>query len=177
MLRILVSATIGATLIGCAAPNRVSYSTVNAAPRAFVRRGPADVDVFVGKPPSRQHLDVGLFEVYQGSTFDGTGLSTEDMVRTLRLHAGLRGCDAVQLMGVELAGRGDWRVVRGVCEMYTDAQAQRSVGSIRVPFEPLPGEGTTCTPADPELGPGGNPLPPCPDPLVCSNKVCVSPYQ
>jgi len=176
-MRILVSATIGAALIGCAAPNTVSYSTVNAAPRAFVRRGPGGVDVFVGKPPFRPHMDVGLFEVYQGSTFDGTGLSTEDMVRTLRLHAGLRGCDAVQVMGVELAGRGNWRVVRGVCEMYTDAQAQKSASPIAAPVEPLPGEGTACRQPDAELGPVGNPLPPCPDPLVCSHKVCVSPYQ
>ena len=177
-MRILVSATIGAALIGCAAPNTVSYSTVNAAPRAFVRRGPGGVDVFVGKPPFRPHMDVGLFEVYQGSTFDGTGLSTEDMVRTLRLHAGLRGCDAVHVMAVELAGRSYWRIVRGVCEMYTDAQAtQRSGGAIGAPFEPLPGEGTTCKPPDPELGPVGNQEASCPDPLVCSNKVCVSPYQ
>ena len=94
----MVSATV---ILGCAAPNAVVYSPVNTPPRAFVRRTPASVDMFVGKPPTRPHVDVGMFEVYQGRQNDGAGLSTEEMFVTLRLHAALRGCDAVQVMGVE----------------------------------------------------------------------------
>ena len=53
-------------ILGCATPNAVVYSPVNTPPRAFVRRTPASVEMFVGKPPTRPHVDVGMFEVYQG---------------------------------------------------------------------------------------------------------------
>lgn len=157
--------------VGCATPNEVAYSTLNSPPRAFVRRAPGSVDVFAGKPPTRPYVDVGLFEVYQGRENDGSGHSTEDMLRTLRLHAALRGCDALQIMGVELAGKYLLRVVRGVCEIYTDPQAQQA--SKGPPPERLPGEGQPCgvTP-----GPTGVPAD-CVHPLVCSNAVCASPYQ
>src|SRR5206468_10026927 len=115
---VLIMSMMCAALLGCAMPNHVTYATVNAPPRAFVRRGPASVDVFVSKPPTRPHVDVGLFEVYAGLNDDGVARSTEDMLGTLRLHAGLRGCDAVQVMDVEVAGRDYRRIVRGVCEMY-----------------------------------------------------------
>ena len=113
---ILLTAT-ATVILGCATPNAVVYSPVNTPPRGFVRRAPASVDVFVGKLRTGPHVDVGMFEVYQGRKNDSSGLSTEDMFATLRLHAALRGCDAVQVMGVELAGREERRVVRGVCEM------------------------------------------------------------
>jgi len=204
--------TTWAGVVGCAAPNSVVYSTINAPPRAFARRSPDRVDVFVGKPPVRPYVDVGMFEVYQGSDDDGTGHSTEDMLRTLRLHAALRGCDALQVLGVELAGKQYLRVVRGVCEMYTDPQALETDKHLTP--ERLPGEGQSCamatgsaancpgwgygqpcagtarptTPlaacsdrgpgqacaapaAGPTVGPDG-----CPDPLVCLNSVCASPY-
>jgi hypothetical protein len=114
------------------------------------------------------------------------------MLRTLRLHAALRGCDALQVLGVELAGRRYMRVVRGVCEMYTDPQALE-VDKHLIP-ELLPGEGQACSmPADrttplancSDRGPGltcGAPPadsatpPDCADPLVCLNSVCASPY-
>ena len=142
--------TTCATALGCAAPNTVVYSAVNAPPRAFVRRTPASVDVFVGRPPIRPCVDVGLFEVAQGSNEDGTGHSTEDMLRTLRLHAALRGCDALQVLGVEssrVLGNGRHRrtygsVVQGVCEMYTDPQAIEADKSLKP--ERLPGEGQSC---------------------------------
>ena len=186
--------TTFAGLLGCATSNAVVYSTINAPPHAFARRSPASVDVFVGKPPVRPYLDVGMFEVYQGHDDDGTGHSTEDMLRTLRLHAALRGCDALQVMGVELAGRTYLRVVRGVCEMYTDPQALEADQHLTP--ERLPGEGQSCTmPADPtkalascsDRGPGqpcaspapgsNAPLDSCPDPLVCLGSVCASPYH
>jgi hypothetical protein len=186
--------TTGLTILGCATPNGVVYSPVNAPPRAFVRRTPASVDVFLSKPPTRPHVDVGMFEVYQGRNDDGTGHSTENMLTTLRLHAALRGCDAVQVMGVELAGREESRVVRGVCEMYTDPEAIEAAKSLTP--ERLVGEGKACfvesdavmAPSDSTAQPStpglsGNPAPPgdavsnCPYPLVCSAKgVCTSPY-
>jgi hypothetical protein len=203
--------TTFAGLVGCATPNSVVYSAVNTPPRAFARRSPASVDVFVGKPPVRPYVDVGMFEVYQGSNDDGTGHSTEDMLGTLRLHAALRGCDALQVLGVELAGKTYLRVVRGVCEMYTDPQAEEADKHLTP--ERLPGEGQSCavtadstscpawgygqpcaTAAGPttppatcsDRGPGqacaaaaGSTSFPggCPDPLVCLNSVCASPYH
>jgi hypothetical protein len=197
--------TASATVIlGCATPNGVVYSPVNMPPRAFVRRAPASVEVVVGKPPTRPHVDVGMFEVYQGRNDDGTGQSTENMLISLRLHAALRGCDAVQVMGVELAGRDESRVVQGVCEMYTDPEAIEA--DKKLTPERLPSEGQACvvqsdsvlpsdrmipgnTPAQPSAQPGTTPLSSnaapvsdaltsCPYPLVCSARgVCMSPYQ
>jgi hypothetical protein len=175
--------TSAIVILGCATPNAVVYSPVNAPPRAFVRRTPATVDMFVGKPPTRPHVDVGMFEVYQGRRDDGSGLSTEEMFGTLRLHAALRGCDAVQVMGVELAGRHEWRVVRGVCEMYTDPEAIEADKTLRA--ERIPGEGKRCTPVptDTALPPSTSAAPSdaltgCVYPLVCAgNGVCVSPYR
>ncbi|HTB60084.1 MAG TPA: hypothetical protein VLC06_19560 [Polyangia bacterium] len=189
----MICLTTFAGLLGCATPNSVVYSTINTPPRTFARRAPASVDVFVGKPPVRPYVDVGMFEVYQGQNDDGTGHSTEEMLRTLRLHAALRGCDALQVLGVELAGKAYLRVVRGVCEMYTDPQAQEADKQL-IP-ELLPGEGQACAmPPDPtastancsDRGPGLTCGPPpassttppdCPDPLVCLSGVCASPYR
>ena len=140
---VIILTAFATVILGCATPNAVVYSPVNAPPRAFVRRTPASVDVFVSKPPTRPHVDVGMFEVYQGRKDDGSGLSTEEMFATLRLHAALRGCDAVQVMGVELAGREESRVVRGVCEMYTDPEAIEADKTLRA--ESVPGEGKPCT--------------------------------
>jgi len=169
------AAAAGAVLLGCGLtnPDMVTYANVNSPPRAFTRRAPASVDVFIGKPPTRPHVDVGLFEVYQGANKAGAPSTTEDMIGSLRFHAGLRGCDAVQILNVELAGKVSWRIVRGVCEMYTDAQAAETAGKI-APLPPLPGEGSRCSPPDPNMTPN---MPECPDPLVCSNRVCVSPYR
>jgi hypothetical protein len=160
-------------VIGCAAPNHVVYSAVNPPPRAFQRRTPETVEVVFGKPPDRAHLDVGVFEVYQGRNDDDSGRSTEDMVRTLRLHGALRGCDAVQIMGIELVTRRrsvDERVVRGVCEVFTDDQAQHAAAPASVPL--LPGEGKVCFENNPDTI-----ISPCTDPLVCESQHCVSPYH
>jgi len=169
---------VSAALAGCATANSAVYSAINPAPHAFVRRDPAAVDMFVGKQPARPYVEVGLFEIYAGSDENGVERSTEDMMGTLRLHAALRGCDAVQVLGVELAGKHYWRVVRGVCVMYTDAQAQEAASLIAV-YKPLTGEGAACDPPPPATGgtlPPYTPAP-CPDPLVCTNKVCASPYR
>jgi len=170
-----------ATASGCVViPHAVSYSAVNAPPRPFVRRAPADVDVFVGKPPARPYVDVGLFEVTQGTTDEGSRTPTESMIKSLRMHAALRGCDAVQILGVELISSynhhvsHESRMVSGVCEMYTDEQAQ--LAAVRLASAsppPLPGEGKSCVAPD---GPTPE-QPPCPDPLVCAHNVCASPYQ
>lgn len=183
MSSVMFLTAFATVILGCATPNGVVYSPVNAPPRSFVRRTPASVDVFVSKPPTRPHVDVGMFEVYQGRKDDGTGLSTEAMFTTLRLHAALRGCDAVQVMGVELAGKEESRVVRGVCEMYTDPEAIEAAKTLTP--ERVPGEGRPCAVAQ-----GHAALPPstsvapsdaltgCLYPLVCSAKgVCASPYQ
>jgi hypothetical protein len=164
-----------AALAGCATANYVTYSAINSPPRALVRRDPGGVDIFVGKTPARSFVEVGLFQIDQG-----LGKSTEDMLATLRLHAGLRGCDAVQVIGVETAtyGRHNWEIVRGVCDVYTDAQAEQAANRIAV-FTPLAGEGAACNAGLPEAGatitaPGPGP---CPSPLLCTNKACASPYR
>ena len=94
----------------------------------------------------------------------------------LRFHAGLRGCDGVQVLDVEMAGKYYWRIVRGVCEIYTDAEAVEADAHVAPP-QPLPGEGRSCKPP-PTSGPltASEPTP-CPAPLVCANKVCASPYR
>lgn len=171
--RIAIPFAACAALLGCATPNSVTYAVINAPPRAFARRDPTTVDIFVGKTPARPFVEVGLFEVYAGWQSDGTDRTTEDLLGTLRLHAGLRGCDAVQVLGVELTGKTSWRIVRGVCDMYTDAQAEQTAGQGAV-FARLPGEGSSCAPR--ETGMTVAPTH-CPDPLICSNKVCVSPYR
>jgi hypothetical protein len=174
-----VAWTTCAAAIGCATPNRVTYSAINVPPRPLVRRAAADVEVVVGNPPGRSHVDVGLFEIGEGSTDDGAGLSTESMIATLRLHAALRGCDAVQVLGVayreEYKPRYARHVVTAVCKMYNDEQAQRAAGQARTaPPAPLADEGKSCTPPI-ETDPA--PYPSCREPLVCSNKVCASPYR
>jgi hypothetical protein len=132
------------------------------------------VDVTVGKPPARPSVDIGMFEVSQGMNDDGSGRSTASMIRTLREHAALRGCDAVQVMDVDSVGRNGCRVVRGVCEMYTDAEARQTTTPVgAAPPGRLPGEGQACI-----VGSGGSIAPPpCPYPLVCANSRCASPYQ
>jgi hypothetical protein len=174
----IAMAAIAATAIGCATdrPNTVVYSAVNQPPRPFVRRAPESVDVFVGRAPARPHLDVGLFEVYQGMNADGTLRSTEDMLASARLHAGLRGCDAVSIMNVELTGAyGRWRVVRGVCAVYTDEQAAQ-VQPNPTPPPPFPGEGQPCETQHSPYG-SGDYVDLCPNPLVCQDQHCVSPYH
>ena len=155
--------------IGCATPNRVVYSAVNQPPRPFQRKTADAVEVVIGKPPDRPHLEVGVFEVYQGHMEDGSGRSTEDMIRSLRFHGALRGCDAVQILSIELSGRYLHRVVSGVCEIYTDEQAVHA--AIVAPAPALPGEGHPCS-VDPE-----GVVVSCTDPLVCEQKRCVSPYH
>jgi hypothetical protein len=160
---------------GCATPNYVAYSPVNAPPRPFRRRTPAEVDVFLSGPALRPHADVGLFDVWQGSYNDDSGRSTQEMVESLRLHAALRGCDAVQLTTVEGPQYRRRGVMHAVCEMYTDAAASRPPASVPPPA-PLSGEGQSCVVR--AGGPmGGSAEGPCPDPLVCRSGVCASPYQ
>ena len=203
----VICLTALAGVLGCATPNSVVYSVVNAPPRAFARRSPESVEVFVGKPPVRPYVDVGIFEVYQGDEGDGSRRSTEDMLRTLRLHAALRGCDALQVLGVESAhtvtagghSKTYGGVVQGVCEMYTDSQALEADKSLKT--ERLPGEGKSCgmipsvSNAPGGLGARSEPVPvpsstsapapassggessDCPYPLVCAANVCVSPYR
>jgi hypothetical protein len=165
----VIGLTVGASLAGCAAEPVVVYSVVNQPPRAFVRRAPADVDVVLGKSPLRAHLDVGLFEVYQGQRPDGQSQTTQDMLDELREHAALRGCDAVQVLGVELFGKMNVRVVRGACEMYIDEASLRAAAK---PAPALPGEGQRCPI---EVGPHGDVVR-CPRLLVCRADLCVSPY-
>jgi len=86
-------------------------------------------------------------------------------------------------MGVELAGRHEWRVVRCVCEVYTDPEAIEADKTLR--GERIPGEGKPCTPvpADTALPPSTSAAPSdaltgCVYPLVCvGNGVCASPYR
>jgi len=93
------------------------------------------------------------------------------------------GCDAVQVMGVELAGREERRVVRGVCEMYTDPEAIEADKKLMA--ERIPGEGKPCTavPSDTARPPSTSAAPSdaltgCLYPLVCAGKgVCESPYR
>jgi hypothetical protein len=171
-MRTLVSvgtAALSLVAVGCATSNEVVYSAVNQSPTPFRRRPASSVEVLIGKPTSHPHVDVGLFEVYQGSAEDGMGRSTEDMIASLRTHAGLRGCDAVEIMDVELAGRYKNRVVRGACEMYTDASP--AAAAAPTPEQPFPSEGAVC-------GAATEGLHPCTSPMVCGAQGrCASPYR
>ena len=170
-LRTLVSvgtAVLSVAAVGCATPNLVVYSAVNGPPHPFRRRPASSVEVLIGNPTSRPHVDVGLFEISQGITNDAKRRSTEDMIGSLRVHAGLRGCDAVQVLNVELPGRSEWQVVRGVCEMYTDAPLVSAAAPAPAPV--FPSEGQACVPND-------NLSPICIDPMVCDNGHCASPYH
>lgn len=168
---IVTGLTLSLLAPGCAAPDRVVYSQINRPGRALQRRSPESVDVYLGQAPSRRHEEVGLFEVYQGQSLDGRGHSTEDMFRTLRLHAALRGCEAVQLLNVELPGKIPSRVVRAVCDIYVDEEGRRAA-DVLPPPPPLPGEKASCMPPGSQQS-----LAPCLDPLVCEDRQCVSPYR
>ena len=124
----------------------------------------------LGETPLRQRVDVGLFEVYQGQLPDGTWQSTEQMIQDLRIHAALRGCDAVRVWSVTGPSYRTLRIVRAACEMYTDIAAQRA--TIK-PAPPLPGEGERCPVT---VGPNGDVIA-CPGLLICQADRCVSPYS
>ena len=55
-----------------------------------------------------------------------------------------------------------------------DEEARRTANlGNTAPHPPLPGEGKACyVESVPQTTP-----PICPDPLICSNKLCVSPYR
>jgi hypothetical protein len=160
----------------CATPNAVTYSAVNPPPHPLVRRSAAEVDVVLVGAAPRPHVDVGLFEVEQGVRDDGYRRSTEDMIATLRLHAALRGCDAIQVLGPDRFAVGHHgrsaRVLRGVCAIYTDAPA-----APRSPLPPLPHEGERCGVTRGPAGEIPSASETCPDPLVCRQGGCASPYQ
>jgi hypothetical protein len=168
----LLIAPLAASIVtlGCATPNSVVYTAVNQTPRALQRVSPESVEIFLGKPPGRPHVEIGLFEVYQGQNDDSSGRSTEDMLQTLRQHAALRGCDAIQVLGVELAGKYLSRVVRAACEIYSDDEGQRAAAAHH-PATALPGEGRSCQDSNPSPGLE------CLDPLVCQKGRCASPYH
>ena len=165
--------TISLTTVGCATADSVVYTSVNESPRALQRRPAESVEVYFDKPLTRAHVDVGVFEIYQGQTDHGTGHSTGEMFQTLRLHGSLRGCDALRLLGIELAGTHRNRVVRAVCEIYEDEEAVRAAATLRRPA-PLPGEGKPCG-RDSDRSPMITPR--CIEPLICENRVCASPYK
>ena len=97
------------------------------------------------------------------------------MLASARMHAGLRGCDALSIMNIELTGAyGRWRVVRGVCAIYTDDRAAEASAT---PPPPLPGEGRVCETQQSPYGTSGPYLDVCPVPLLCEAKRCVSPYH
>jgi len=167
--------TIALAAIGCASVDNVVYTPVNESPRVLRTRIEESVDVFVGRPPTRPHVDVGIFEVYQGTTDSGSGHSTEEMLQTIRLHGALRGCDAIQILSVEVEGRYQNRVLRGVCETYTDERSARDATALR-PHAPLPGEGQYC--GDYTLSTRNPPeTAQCFAPLVCESHVCTHPYK
>jgi hypothetical protein len=166
----VIGLTIGVGLAGCVLRERtIVYSPINQAPHPFVRRTPADVEVVLGETPLRQHVDVGLFELYQGQLPDREWQSTEQMIRDLRTYAALRGCDAVRVWSVTGPSYQSPRILRAACEMYTDEAAQHA--SLK-PAPPLPGEGERCPRT---VGPNGDVIA-CPGPLVCQADRCVSPY-
>jgi hypothetical protein len=165
--------TIALTTVGCATADGVAYTPVNESPRVLEPRTAESVDVYFDKSPTREHVDVGVFEIYEGQMDDGTGHSTGEMFQTLRLHGSLRGCDALRVLGIELAGHYRTRVVRAVCEIYNDEEAVRAAATLRRPA-PLPGEGKACG-GDSDRGPIISPG--CIEPLVCANRVCASPYR
>jgi hypothetical protein len=167
----VTNVTVVAVMAGCATANRIEYTPVNPAPRSLKRRPLESVGVFVGAPPDRPHVDVGVFEVYQGDTASGAGRSTSEMLETVKKNSALLGCDAIHVFGIDVVGHrhgNSTRVVRAVCEVYTDDEARRAAET-RPALPALPGEGGGCNTG------GGVAL--CPEPLVCDNQVCVTPYR
>ena len=131
-----------------------------------MQRRPAEsVEVYLGKPPGRPHEEVGLFYVYQGLHDNLTGISTEELFQTLRVHAALRGCDAVQLLGTEFVRAR--QLMKAACDIYVDDEGRKAAAALRPP-PPLPREGTECAKLDTQ---------PCPEPLICETLRCVSPYR
>lgn len=88
----VMTITIALTTVGCATADGVVYTSVNDSPRVLKPRTAESVDVYFDKPPTRVHVDVGVFEIYQGQMDDGTGHSTGEMFQTLRLHGLPVGC-------------------------------------------------------------------------------------
>jgi hypothetical protein len=169
----VMTITMALTTVGCATADGVAYTPVNDSPRVLTPRPSDSVDVYFDKPPSRVHVDVGVFEIYQGQMDNGTGHSTGEMFQTLRLHGSLRGCDALRVLGIELGGTYRTRVVRAVCEIYNDEEGVRAAATLRRPA-PLPGEGKSCG-AESDRSPMITPR--CIEPLVCENRVCTLPYK
>jgi hypothetical protein len=175
---------LAGTAMGCFMPggpySLVKYTLVNQPPRPLVRRTPDSVDVFLGRPPDRPHVDVGLFEARRELADVGYYRQVGDALASLRLHGALRGCDAIAVLDFDQVTRYDGDVVRAVCAMYTDAQAAQTK---LAPPPPLPGEGKVCgsTDSTPSIGGSAEPMlvaeSGCTDPLMCVNKHCVSPYH
>jgi hypothetical protein len=161
------AAALAAVVSGCVTPNRVVYNAVNQPPRAFQRKPAAAVEVLVGGPTVRPHVDVGIFEVHGGTGENNLPRTTEDMVASLRVHAGLRGCDAVQVMDFDQSTKHRFGILRGVCEIYTDAATAQAAAPTA---DRLPTEGLSCevNDASPQT---------CVDPMVCQQGRCVSPYH
>jgi hypothetical protein len=152
----------------------VAYNPMNASPRPLVRRPVESVELYASSPPTRPHVDVGLFEVSEPSG-PGVQPSWGQMTVALRAHGALLGCDAVSVVGFDRDGRHAHKAVRAICVVYTDDQAIKAAAA-RPLAPPIPGEGAICRLAA-NGGPSEEEMFPCSPPLVCKDGLCVSPYD
>jgi hypothetical protein len=84
----------------------MQYVPLNAPPHPMTPRSPDSVEVFMGKQPDRQYVEVGTLESQQSSEF-----STDDkaaIIGKMRADAAQRGCD-----GLLFVGTNDQTVVSG----------------------------------------------------------------
>ena len=79
-----------ASALVSSACNDSLYVQLNAPPHAFAPRSAADIEILSSGPPSRTHVDVGLFRFHGDISF-------------IREEAAKKGCDALMLNTVDTA--------------------------------------------------------------------------
>ena len=81
-----VQLTRVAFLLGCAGCS-AQFVPTNPYPHASTPHPPSNIEVFSSGPPTREHVDVGVIQVW--------GMGWDEYLHQLRDEASRRGCDAV----------------------------------------------------------------------------------
>jgi hypothetical protein len=90
-----LAAVVAGALCGCGVD--VTYKPTNSAPRAKQPRASDAVQVFMSERPARPHIEVGVLEARERSTFDSS--DPLELLKALREEAGRRGCEAIVVAG------------------------------------------------------------------------------
>ena len=101
-------------ILSACIPVTTKYTPANTPDRPMTARAPESVEVFSSGVPSRPFRDVGLLEVYQGSTIN----ETADMIQALRVRAANQGCDALILKSYKVSSH---KTMTASCVLYTVA--------------------------------------------------------